>query len=368
MYRRLCRHFCLDHLCSRLDPDSGQDLLARMGRDDLCLCSRCVIRSCLLERKANRAVFTLVIAVALQDRPAAAPQTGPWDKQLIISASPTFAALGSTLGGIIFTLAGTPAFVTSFHAARTRLTIRFFGIVSEMRLPEKFVKTLIWCQAIITAMCIFCGVMVYYYCGIYVASPVSIPFLHSSECPWPGYREADVQAPGSAGVLLKKITYGLGFPGILMSTVVYTHVSHWPVLRLRSFERRSDRDSSRPSTSLSRSSAARHTSRPTPGNTGSSGSHVPAASASSRTSSRAGSPSSPPSPRSSALSSDRCCHLSPWACSTCATIGSRARIGPCRTVCGALGHWAWCFSGSSARFRERTGRSSISMRLSSRAS
>ena len=47
-----------------------------------------------------------------------------------------------------------------------------FGIVSEMRQPERFGKPVIWCQVIITSMCLFVGIICYYYCGIYVASPV----------------------------------------------------------------------------------------------------------------------------------------------------------------------------------------------------
>ena len=91
-----------------------------------------------------------------------------------------------------------------------------------MRQPERFARPTIWCQVIITAMCLFTGIICYYYCGIYVASPVSVSVSGR-------LKDADMQAPGSAGVLMKKIVYGLGFPGILMSTVVYTHV-HLPSL------------------------------------------------------------------------------------------------------------------------------------------
>jgi len=55
------------------------------------------------------AVFTLMVAVGVQDRPAAAPPTGPWEKNLVMFGKPTMAAAGSTLGGIIYTLAATPA-------------------------------------------------------------------------------------------------------------------------------------------------------------------------------------------------------------------------------------------------------------------
>lgn len=47
------------------------------------------------------------------------------------------------------------------------------------------------------------GVVVYYYCGSYVASP----------------------ALGSAGKLLKRVCYGLAFPGLCVSTLLFVHVS-----------------------------------------------------------------------------------------------------------------------------------------------
>jgi hypothetical protein len=53
-------------------------------------------------------VLTLVIAVGVSDRPSLAPATGPWTKEIIIAAPATFAAVGSTLGGMMYTLAGTP--------------------------------------------------------------------------------------------------------------------------------------------------------------------------------------------------------------------------------------------------------------------
>jgi hypothetical protein len=47
------------------------------------------------------------------------------------------------------------------------------------------------------------GIVVYRYCGSYVSNP----------------------ALGSAGVLMKKVCYGLALPGVLLSTVLITHVS-----------------------------------------------------------------------------------------------------------------------------------------------
>lgn len=52
-----------------------------------------------------------------------------------------------------------------------------------------------------TAVYITIGVVVYYYCGSYVASP----------------------ALGSAGVTMKKAAYGIALPGLIVSTTLLTH-------------------------------------------------------------------------------------------------------------------------------------------------
>lgn len=49
----------------------------------------------------------------------------------------------------------------------------------------------------------------YRYCGSFVSNP----------------------ALGSAGILMKKVTYGLAIPGVLLSTVLITHVSDYSGLR-----------------------------------------------------------------------------------------------------------------------------------------
>lgn len=59
------------------------------------------------------------------------------------------------------------------------------------------------CQSSVTAFYITIGVVVYYFCGSYVASP----------------------ALGSAGVLMKKVCYGLALPGLLATTTIVIHVS-----------------------------------------------------------------------------------------------------------------------------------------------
>lgn len=55
------------------------------------------------------AILTLAIAVLVQDRPAAAPETGPWDKGLLVTAEPTFSDAMLALSTVVFSFAGTPA-------------------------------------------------------------------------------------------------------------------------------------------------------------------------------------------------------------------------------------------------------------------
>lgn len=88
---------------------------------------------------------------------------------------------------------------------------------------------------------------------------------------------ADVQAPGSAGPLMKKIVYGLGFIGIMMSTVLYTHVSTIPAMIYKLPKRLIHDRSTLPNTSSSKLSEALDISLPIPGNIGPYGSAAQAA-------------------------------------------------------------------------------------------
>lgn len=72
-----------------------------------------------------------------------------------------------------------------------------------MRDPRRYTRSLIICQATVTSIYIAIGIVVYYFCGSYVASP----------------------ALGSAGVTMKKVCYGLALPGLCVSTILLSHVS-----------------------------------------------------------------------------------------------------------------------------------------------
>ena len=72
-----------------------------------------------------------------------------------------------------------------------------------MRDPKKYTRSLIVCQSTVTITYIVIGIVVYYFCGSFVASP----------------------ALGSAGVTMKKICYGLALPGLLVTVTIVSHVS-----------------------------------------------------------------------------------------------------------------------------------------------
>ena len=75
-----------------------------------------------------------------------------------------------------------------------------------MRDPRKYSRSVLLCQSVISIVYITVGVVVYYYCGSHVASP----------------------ALGSAGHVVKKVSYGLAFPGLAVSVVLYVHVRSTP--------------------------------------------------------------------------------------------------------------------------------------------
>lgn len=88
---------------------------------------------------------------------------------------------------IVFAFAGSPA---------------FFSIASEMRDTRLYNRALVISQAAVALVYIVIGVVVYYYCGSYVASP----------------------ALGSAGVTMKKVCYGLALPGLIASCMLFVHL------------------------------------------------------------------------------------------------------------------------------------------------
>ncbi|WKT53900.1 hypothetical protein QSH57_004484 [Fusarium oxysporum f. sp. vasinfectum] len=133
------------------------------------------------------AVFMVTIAVGVQDRPPAAP-AGEWVSDYKLFASPTFTQAMTAVSTFIFAYGGTPI---------------FFPIAAEMRDPHHYARSLLLCQVVVSATYIAVGLVVYYYCGSYVASP----------------------ALGSAGKTIKQASYGLALPGLIVSCTLGTHVA-----------------------------------------------------------------------------------------------------------------------------------------------
>jgi hypothetical protein len=133
-------------------------------------------------------VFVLTVAAGVQDRPSEAPQTGPWASDFKIVGNPTFEQAMAAISSLVLSYAGVPA---------------FFAVASEMSDFRLYSRSVITCQSVATVTYTVVGIVVYYYCGSYVASP----------------------ALGSAGVLMKKVCYGLILPGLIVSTLLYIHVS-----------------------------------------------------------------------------------------------------------------------------------------------
>ncbi|KAG5662367.1 hypothetical protein KAF25_004785 [Fusarium avenaceum] len=137
------------------------------------------------------AVYLVTIAVGIQDRPSAAPQINlddDWKSDYKLYNSPDFADAMTAISTIVFAYAGTPL---------------FFPIAAEMRDPHHYTKAMLLCQSVATVTYIVVGIVIYYYCGSYVASP----------------------ALGSAGKTIKQIAYGLALPGLIAGATINAHVT-----------------------------------------------------------------------------------------------------------------------------------------------
>lgn len=128
------------------------------------------------------------MAVGVQDRPADAPRDGVYVSDYKLVQHPSFTSAASALSSLVFAYSGTPA---------------FFSIVSEMREPHHYNRSMVICQSVMTAIYISIGIVVYYFCGSYVSSP----------------------ALGSAGPTMKKVAYGFALPALIVTTCIVIHVS-----------------------------------------------------------------------------------------------------------------------------------------------
>jgi amino acid permease len=80
----------------------------------------------------------------------------------------------------------------------------FFAIASEMKDPTNFGPAVVICQMAITVIYTVIGCVIYYYCGTYVSSP----------------------ALGSAGGVIKIVSYAFALPGLLVTMTIVTHVCY----------------------------------------------------------------------------------------------------------------------------------------------
>ncbi|CAG7915875.1 unnamed protein product [Penicillium olsonii] len=133
-------------------------------------------------------ILIVTIAVGIQDRPSTAPKDAVWVPDYKIVGSPNFVDAITSVCTIVFAYAGTPA---------------FFSIAAEMREPRHFNRSLYLCQSVVTIFYLVIGIVMYYYCGSYVSSP----------------------ALGSAGPVVKKVSYGFALPGLLVSTLLFIHIT-----------------------------------------------------------------------------------------------------------------------------------------------
>ncbi|KAH7151792.1 transmembrane amino acid transporter protein-domain-containing protein [Dactylonectria estremocensis] len=134
------------------------------------------------------AVFIVVVGVTTLDRPAAAPQTGDFDLGYHVIGHPTFVAGITSVASIFCSSAGTSAFLP---------------VISEMRRPRDYNKAVYLCMGFVGASYLCFSLIVYKWCGQWVASP----------------------SLGSAGGTIKKVSYGIGLAGLLVSACLYIHVA-----------------------------------------------------------------------------------------------------------------------------------------------
>ncbi|RJE25098.1 hypothetical protein PHISCL_02569 [Aspergillus sclerotialis] len=143
------------------------------------------------------AIWITAIGCLAQDRPASAP-AGPINKEIHVFPNATFSEAMSAVSSQLFALGASGT---------------FFSVSAEMKKPELFTRALVCGQGFIVATNIAISSIVYGKVGRYIASP----------------------ALGSAGVLIKKISYGISMPGLIVTAVLWSHIAakYWFVRILR---------------------------------------------------------------------------------------------------------------------------------------
>jgi hypothetical protein len=133
-------------------------------------------------------VFVFTVAVSQTERPAAAPQTGPFDLGWKSIAYPTFVV------GMINVM---NIFVS------TSASSMFLPVIAEMKRPQDYRKACLVAGFLVGAIYLSFSLVMYRYCGTWLSVP----------------------AFGSAGPLFKKIAYGIAMPGLVIGVGIYQHVA-----------------------------------------------------------------------------------------------------------------------------------------------
>jgi hypothetical protein len=135
------------------------------------------------------AVWIVVIACLAQKTPAAAPPGEPINKDIrLLGNMSSYAAISGAIGTQVLSLCGTAS---------------FFTIHAEMRDQKKYVKSVLLGQGFVVINYILVACIIYGKVGQYVASP----------------------SLGSAGPMIKKISYGISMPALIFSCFFQAHVA-----------------------------------------------------------------------------------------------------------------------------------------------
>jgi len=133
-------------------------------------------------------VLVVVIGITFNSRPAAAPQTGPYELGFYAIAYPTFAAGMTAACSIFVSSCGCPGYIP---------------VIAEMRKPKDFKKSAIIVAVLVGSIYLSFSMVMYRWCGQWIASP----------------------SLGSAGPLLKKVAYGIALPSLVVSAGIFNHTS-----------------------------------------------------------------------------------------------------------------------------------------------
>jgi len=129
------------------------------------------------------------IAVTTLNRPAAAPQTGDFDLGYYAIAHPTFIAGMSASATIFISSSGSSAFLP---------------VIAEMKNPRDYKKALLMCMSLVNASYLTFRLVVYKWCGQWVASPSLGVSLISSSSPSPPHYK-NFKKSFSVPIILTKI-------------------------------------------------------------------------------------------------------------------------------------------------------------------